>query len=316
MDQLRAMRVFATVVEAGSFVRAAERLDIAPAVATRQIAELESALGARLLNRTTRRIALTQAGERYLERVQRILADVEEAAATVGSDTADPRGVVRLLAPAAFAAHQLARRLPELRRRYPELLIELTVQNAVHGVDDGHDITLLMLPEPLTGGNFVARLLAHSEMIVCASPAYLDRHTRPTHPEQLTGHEWLLPFSPDGRRQSTFEPSAQVVAAGRVPKPVTLEQPPMSLATAHWDTLHGAALADMGITALPSFVADGSLRDGRLEHVLPQWRVLAMQLYAAVPTRRHLPARTRVVFDYLVAAFGGVARDPWLRATP
>jgi len=319
MDQLRAMRVYAKVVDEGSFTKAADKLDLAPAVVTRLVAELEEHLGVRLLNRTTRSLALTQAGERYLERVQRILVDIEDAETAANLETAEPRGVVRVLASPAFTVHQLAKHLPRLRAQYPKLTIELTVQNSVEAVDDSHDISILTLKQPLQTGNFVARLLAHSEMITCATPAYLDRRGRPSDPKELFGHEWLLPFAPDGNKQTTFEPcplrSAIHRAAGeKGRKPVTLEQPPMALSTAHWDTLYHAALADMGITALPSFVVEDALRGGRIERVLPEWRVMTTSIYAAMPTRMHIPARTRVFLDFLVETYGGVARDPWLRS--
>ena len=131
MDQLRAMRVYSKVVDEGSFTKAADKLDLAPAVVTRLIAELEQYLGVRLLNRTTRSLALTQAGERYLERVQRILIDVEDAETIANLETAEPRGVVRVLASPAIAVHQLTRHLPALRAQYPKLTIELTIQNSV-----------------------------------------------------------------------------------------------------------------------------------------------------------------------------------------
>lgn len=316
MDQLRAMRVYAKVVDEGSFTRAADKLDLAPAVVTRLVAELEEHLGVRLLNRTTRSLALTQAGERYLERVQRILTDVDDAETAVNQETAEPRGVVRVLASPAFAVHQLAKHLPKLRSRYPKLTIELSVQNSVEAVDESHDLSILTLKQPLTAGNFVARLLAESEIITCASPAYLDRHGRPSEPPELAGHEWLLPFSPDGNKQTTFEPCPLRTALAGVKgrKAVTLEQPPMALSTSHWDTLYHAALAGMGITALPSFVVDDALRGGRIERVLPDWRLMTATIYAAMPTRMHVPARTRVFMDFLVETYGGVARDPWLRS--
>lgn len=315
MDQLRAMRVYVKVVDEGSFTKAADRLDLAPAVVTRLVAELEAHLGVRLLNRTTRSLALTQAGERYLERVQRILADIDEAATAASLETAEPRGVVRVLATPALAARQLARHLPTLRARYPKLTIELTVQNTVDTVDDEHDVTLLALKQPLVTGNFVARLLAHSEIITCAAPSYLDRRGRPDTPQALSGHEWLLPFSPDGNKHATFEhcPLPEV-NEGKAKRSVTLEQPPMALSTSHWDTLYHAALAGMGITALPSFVAEEAITQGRMERVLPQWRVMTTQIYAAMPTRMHMPARTRVLIDFLIDIFGGAPRDPWLTA--
>jgi len=322
MDQLRAMRVYSTVVDVGSFTKAADKLDLAPAVVTRLIAELEQHLGVRLLNRTTRSLALTQAGERYLERVARILMDVEDAETVANLETAEPRGVVRVLASPAIAVHQLTKHLPALRAQYPKLTIELTIQNSVDTVDDGHDISILTLKRPLETGNFIARLLANSEMIACATPGYLNAHGRPTRLDQLAEHEWLLPYSPDGNQQTTFEycPAGDCVIgeklsnARKTPKTVTIDQPPMALSTTHLDTLYHAALAGMGIAAVPSFVAEEGLRSGRLERVMPDWRVLTVSIYAAMPTRLHVPARTRVFIDFLTKAFGGVARDPWLAA--
>ncbi len=325
MDQLRAMRVYSKVIDEGSFTKAADKLDLAPAVVTRLVAELEQHLGVRLLNRTTRSLAMTQAGERYLERVQRIIADVEDAETVANLETAEPRGVVRVLAPPAFTVHQLTKFLPVLRAQYPKLTIELTVQNSVETVDDGHDISILTVKRPLETGNFVARLLANSEMIACATPAYLNLHGRPTQLSQLGEHEWLLPYSPDGNHPTTFEycPKGDCLDDGKAPltakarktpHTVTLDQPPMALSTIHLDTLYHAALAGMGIAAVPSFVAEEGLLSGRLERVMPDWRVMTLSIYAAMPTRLHVPARTRVFIDCLTKAFGGAATDPWLAA--
>ena len=212
--------------------------------------------------------------------------------------------------------HQLAKHLPRLRTQYPKLTIELSVQNNVETVDDTHDISILTLKQPLSTGNFVARLLAQSEMITCATPTYLDRRGRPREPHELSGHEWLLPFSPDGNKETTFQycPLRAASQGIKAKKPVTLEQPPMALSTPHWDTLFHAALSHMGITALPSFVAEDALRSGRMERVLPEWHMMTMSIYAAMPTRMHIPARTRVFIDFLTETFGGAARDPWLRS--
>ena len=315
MDQLRAMRLYARVVEEGSFTKAADKLNLAPAVATRLIAELEEHLGARLLNRTTRSLALTQAGERYLERVQRILVDVDDAEAATSLENAEPHGVIRVLATPAIGTHQLAKHMPALRQKFPKLTIELTVQNTVETVDDNHDVTIFAVKRPLESGNFVARLLAQSEIIACASRDYLQRTGHPTHPCDLLRYEWLLPFSPDGHQHTTFEhrPAKGVKSAKRQ-KSVTHDQPPMALATQHVDTLFQAALAGMGITAVPSFVAEHGIKSGQLERVLPDWHIITLWIYAAMPTRKHVPARTRVFLDFLSQTFGGEERDPWLQA--
>jgi DNA-binding transcriptional LysR family regulator len=305
------MRAFAKVVEFGSFTKAADAFDMTPAVTTRLVADLEESLGVRLLNRTTRSVALTQAGERYLERVQRILSDVEEAQTVATLESAEPEGVVRVLSAPGFAIHQLAKRLAQFRERYPKLTIEFTIQNIVDNIDDHHDVTIMSLTKPLTSGGFVARLLAQSEIIPYASKRYLDRRGRPTHPTDLVNHEWLLPFSPQGRTDTRFSPREHVAKQF---KPITLPQPSMALSTVHLDVLHQAALHGMGITALPTYMLEEAFNAGDIEPVLCDWHIVTMNVYAAIPTRKHVPARTRAFIDFLVESFGGEARDPWLEA--
>jgi DNA-binding transcriptional LysR family regulator len=311
MDQLRAMRAFAKVAECGSFTKAAAAFDMTPAVTTRLVADLEESLGVRLLNRTTRSVALTQAGERYLERVQRILSDVEEAQTVAALESAEPQGVVRVLSAPGLATHQIARQLAAFRARYPKLTIELTIQNLVDAVDDHHDVTLMALVKPPTTGSFVARLLAQSEIIPYASKAYLERRGRPTHPRDLADHEWLLPYTPQGRNETRFTPRASIA---KKTKAITLPQPSMALSTVHLDVLHQAALHGMGITALPTYMLQEAFEAGVIEPVLCDWHVFTMNIYAAMPTRKHIPARTRAFVDFLVETFGGEARDPWLEA--
>ncbi|MBS0447705.1 MAG: LysR family transcriptional regulator [Proteobacteria bacterium] len=311
MDRLHSMRVFARVVEVGSFAAAARDLHVSPAVVTRLVADLEEHLGARLMNRTTRRLALTDTGEVYLERVKQILTEIEEAEAQASAATSEPRGHLRVLSPPAFAVHQLAKHLPKFRTMYPKLTIELSVPGVVDTVDENFDVTILAEGRRPLDGGFIARRLACSEVILCAAPDYLDRRGRPGHPTELHGHDAMLPTF---LRELTFrsgawgddEPEGESVT-------VTLNRP--SLSTIHTDTIYAAALAGLGITGLPSFVAEDALAEHALERVLPAWRTLTLRLYAGIPTRKHVPARTRVFVDYLVQAFGGEDRDPWLQAT-
>jgi len=142
MDQLRAMRVFTTVAEAGSFAAAARALDLTPPVVTRVVAELEEHLGARLMHRTTRRLTLTEVGADYLERARQILADVDEAAAAAARATTEPRGHLRVLLPPALAVHQLAKHLPQFHQRYPQVTVELDSPGPVATVDEAYDLTL------------------------------------------------------------------------------------------------------------------------------------------------------------------------------
>ncbi|MEW6690469.1 MAG: LysR family transcriptional regulator [Pseudomonadota bacterium] len=310
MDRLHSMRTFARVIDAGSFAAAARELNLSPAAVTRLVADLEEHLGARLINRTTRRLALTDIGEAYLERVRSILTEVEEAEALASSAASEPRGHLRVLAPPAFAVHQLAKHLPDFHEQFPRVTIELVAPGPVETLDEGYDVTLLSLARRALDGDFVARRLARSEVIACASPAYLDRRGRPQHPKELTQHDAMLPSF---LREVSFtrgafgddEPAGEAVTIGTA-RPV--------LGTTHIDMLYAAALHGLGIAGLPSFVAEDALREGALERVLPEWRLFDATLYAAMPTRKHVPARTRAFVDFLVQVFGGEDRDPWLIA--
>ena len=310
MDRLHAMRVFARVIEEGSFAAAARAMNISPAVVTRVIADLEEHLGARLLNRTTRRLALTDTGESYLERVRQILAAVEEAESLAGAATIEARGQLRVLCSPAFAVHQLAKHLPAFRARHPKVSVELTVPGPVESVDDNFDVTILTEGRQPLDGSFIARRLASSEVIACASPQYLDRRGRPQHPRELVDHEAMVPSF---LRDITFHTLAADTPGG-IGESFTVAPHAPALRTVHTDTLYAAALADMGITGLPSFVVEDALLEHALERVLPHWHLFVTTLYAGLPTRKHVPARTRVFVDFLVQVFGGEDRDPWLLA--
>lgn len=304
------MRVFARVIDEGSFARAARALDLAPAVVTRLVADLEEHLGARLVNRTTRRLALTDAGEAYLEHARRILVEIEEADALVASSTSQPRGHLRVLLPPAFAVHQVAKHLPRFRARFPRVTFEFSVPGPVETVDENFDVTILMLGRKPLAGDFVAWRLARSEVIMCAAPEYLERRGRPSHPRDLAGHDALMPALPNAPRELTFhrDDGARGAETASIVPPVSI------LNTNHIDTNYAAALAAMGITGLPSFVAEDALLEKALERVLPQWHLLTLTVYAAAPTRKHMPARTRAFIDFLVETFGGEDADPWLKA--
>ncbi|HEY5325245.1 MAG TPA: LysR family transcriptional regulator [Caldimonas sp.] len=309
MDRLSSMRVFSRVIEEGSFAGAARELNLSPAVVTRLVADLEEHLGVRLLNRTTRRLSLTDTGEAYLERVRHVLTEVEEAEALASASSAEPRGQLRVLCPPAFAVHQLAKHLKVFRARYPRVSLELSVPGPVETVDENFDVTILTEGRrPLEGG-FVARRLARSEVITCAAPEYLDQRGRPQHPRDLVHHEAMVPSF---MRELTFQTRSK--PTGAPAESFSIDRPRAGLSTVHTDTLYAAALAGMGITGLPSFVAEEALLENALERVLPCWHLLSTTIYAGMPTRKHVPARTRVFIDFLVETFGGEDRDPWLLA--
>jgi DNA-binding transcriptional LysR family regulator len=312
MDQLRAMRVFAGVIDAGSFNGAATALRLSPAAVTRLVAELEDHLGARLINRTTRRLALTEIGEAYLDKVRRILADIDESEALTSSAVQEPRGHLRVLTSPALAVHQLAKHLPRFFAKYPQVSIEIAAPGAVETVDENYDVSILSVRKPLDG-EFVARRLARTEVITCAAPEYLERHGRPQHPRDLATHRPILPPFADLQRGVEFfrgpwgddEPGGETY---------TTERPNPLLSTSHIDTMYAAALHGLGIAGLPSFVIEDALLEHALERVLPEWHLWSATLWAAMPTRKHIPTRTRAFVDFLIETFGGEDHDPWLQA--
>ena len=247
MDRLHSMRVFSRVVDEGSFARAARELNLSPAVVTRLVADLEEHLGSRLINRTTRRLSLTDTGELYLERVRHILTEVEEAEALATASTAEPRGHLRVLCPPAFAVHQIAKHLPKFRALYPRVTLELSVPGPVETVDENFDVSILTEGRRPLDGNYVARRLARSEVILCAAPEYLDRRGRPQHPKDIEGHESMVP--PFMSRISNWGPAMTLsmnppliskrpttplpapVSVPRVALPPTVIRPPSLLCT-------------------------------------------------------------------------------------
>ncbi len=313
MDLMRAMKVFVRVVDEGGFAKAARALDLAPPAVTRIVADLESHLNARLLNRTTRSIALTEVGEAYLEKVRNILVEVEESQALADEGTREPRGHLRVLCPPSVAVHQLAKHLPQFSARHPQVSIELHSPGPVETVDESYDLTIIAARKPIQG-DFVAKVLARSEVVTCASPEYLDRRGRPGHPRELASHDALVPPISELQRGLTFvrgaggsdDPQAETytVVADRRP----------TLSSSHIDTMYAAALSGLGIAGLPSFVIEDALMENALERVLPEWRLFDTRLWVAMPSRKHVPARTRVFIDFLLGIFGGADDDPWLRA--
>lgn len=310
MDQLRALRVFTQVIAEGSFAGAARVLDLAPAVVTRAVSDLEDHLGARLLNRTTRKLALTEVGEDYLGRARHILGELDDADAVASALNKAPSGSLGILCPPAFATHQLVPLLPLFRQRFPNIQLELAASGPVESVNENFDVSILSIGQQALQGDFVVRPLASSTFIVCAAPAYLARCGQPLQPEDLHQHEGLLPDVAAVRRELTLFRAAR--GAPRRMLRVGLRAPAIS--TSQLEVLYAAALAGMGVAGLPTFMVADALRDGHLVRVLSEWHGGSVQLYAAMPTRKHVPARTRAFLDFLVETFGGNQDDPWLAA--
>lgn len=301
MDRFLAMRVFVEVADAGSFSRAAEKLDISTTAASRHVAQLERHLGTRLLQRTTRHLALTEVGQRYLLNCRDLLERLSEADAEAGLANARPAGLLRVSLPHTFGARYVAPELPAFRREYPDIRLELDFSDRlVDMVEEGFDLALRIsrrLP-----ADAVARRLSPIRMVVCAAPAYLAARGTPQSPDELASHDLLAYSLIQGNDSWQL-----LSAAGSVSVP---QHGP--LRANNGEVLNTLAIAGGGVIFQPTFLCGDALRAGSLRRILPDWQGdAAMALYAVYPSRRFLPAKTRVLIDYLAARFGEV--PPWDR---
>ena len=302
MDRLRAYEVFVTVVSRGSFTRAADSLETSPANVTRYVNELEAHLGTRLLNRTSRKLSLTEGGETLYARCKSILDEVAETEGLVSSASVEPRGRLRINAPVSFGILQLAPLWPEFMRKYPRVELDVTlIDRVVDIVDEGYDLAIRISGAGST--NHAARKLAPSRNILCASPAYLARWGYPAAPADLIEHRCI------GYSYAATGDEWQLIDSESKAHTVKVN---CHMHTNNGDTARAAALAGQGVIWQPTFLVGNDLRVGKLVQVLPEYRLPDIDVLALYPSRRHLSAKTRAVIDFLVDAFGGVA--PWDRA--
>lgn len=288
MDRLQAMRTFVRVAELGSFSAAAQQLGVARSVVTRQVAALERQLGAKLMVRSTRRLALTAAGTAYLEKCRVIVNLVEAAETDVAEERAVARGKIRIGLPLSYGLKRLAPLLLEFAGDNPEVQLEMDfTDRRVDLVEEGFDLSIRITGR-LAPSDVVRRLGACNVMAV-ASPEYLARHGRPSHPSELAGHECLTYRGDPNPNAWSFTVRGRVegfFVQGRV-------------AANNGDVLVEAAARGFGIALQPDFIVLPYLADGRLEHVLPKFAPPGLGIYAVLSGTRHLPYRVRVLIDFL-----------------
>jgi DNA-binding transcriptional LysR family regulator len=304
MDRLRAYEVFVTVVSRGSFTRAADTLDTSPANVTRYVNELEAHLGTRLLNRTSRRLSLTEGGETLYARCKSILDDVAETeglVSSVSSVTVEPRGRLRINAPVSFGIRHLAPLWPEFMRKYPQVELDVAlIDRVVDIVDEGYDLAIRISRAGST--DQAARKLATSRNILCASPAYLAQRGHPEAPADLIGHRCI------GYSYAATGDEWQLIDGDGKVHPVKVN---CHMHSNNGDTARAAALAGQGVIWQPTFLVGRDLRAGTLVRVLPEYRLPDIDVLALYPSRRHMNAKIRAMIDFLVDEFGGV--PPWDR---
>ncbi len=294
MDQFSALKAFCRVVEAGGFSAAAAQLNISHTVMSRQVQQLESLLGAQLLNRTTRKLALTEAGTAYYERARRILDDLHEADLAVTQHHAAPRGILRINAPMAFGTLDMASWLPRFMARYPELRIDLVCNDRfVDLIEEGFDVAV-RLARDMPDSTLMAKKLATTRTLLVAAPAYLERHGAPRTPDDLANHncityslvpkpnEWMFALPGGGYKTVPVRGSLQANTG---------------------IALRDAALAGVGIATTASFIVHGDVARGDLVPVLPDYPLQARDVFAVYPHNRHLSPKVRAFIDFAAEVY-------------
>lgn len=312
MDRLQAMKVFARVVEEGGFAAAARAMDLSPPVVTRMVAELEQHLGTRLLQRTTRKLALTVAGDAYLQRVRSILHEIDDAEAAAVASTRDLRGTIRVCTVPVLANHFLGPLVARWHASYPRLLLDVNIDPYASARVDEFDVTLMIAGEDFDA-NVVARPLLQGEAILVASPDYLRRRGTPHQPEDLLAHDYLRDAAVSVRAPGGMGRRLCLRPAQGVGDAIELD-PPAVMQSVSTELLMRAAIDGAGFAVTSRLLAEPYLQGGALVHLLPGWIISRYTVYAALPTGRLLPARTRVLLDFmteqvpLVLDGGGVAQ--------
>jgi DNA-binding transcriptional LysR family regulator len=299
MDRLRALEVFVEVVRKNGFARAADSLETSPANITRIIGDLEAHLGTRLLNRSSRKLSLTESGDALYERAKAIVDDVAEVEAIASSSARKPRGLLRINAPLSFGVLHLAPLWPKFLAQYPEVELEVAlIDRVVDIVEEGYDLAIRISRSGSSA--HAARKLATSHNIACASPAYLERHGTPLIPADLKQHNCI------GYSYAASADEWHFVDEQGQPHPVRVS---CSMHTNNGDTARAAALAGAGIIWQPTFLIGADLRAGRLVALLPGYRLPDIDVLAVYPSRRQLNAKVRVMIDFLVEQLGDA--PPW-----
>ena len=297
MDRLQAMKVFSRVVDEGGFAAAARAMDMSPPVVTRMVAELEQHLGTRLLQRTTRKLALTDAGEAYLLRVRAILHEIDDAEAAAAASTRDLRGTIRIVAAPVLATNFLAPMVALWHVHYPKVMLDISMDAHASSRVDEFDVTIMVAGEDFDA-NIVARSLVQGEAIVVASPDYLKRRGVPREPQDLVRHDYLRDSSAPVRAQ--MGPGRKLrLQSLRAEAPDQEVEAPAVLQSVSTELLMRAAVDGAGVAVTSRLLAEEHLARGELVHILPDWIFSRYTIYAALPSGRMLPARTRVFLDFL-----------------
>jgi DNA-binding transcriptional LysR family regulator len=294
MDILSSMKVFIAVVDGGSFAAAAARLDMSRAMASKHVANLEEHLGTRLLNRTTRRLSLTESGTEFYSRSNQIIADVAEAEQVAGHLATDPRGVLKITMPLSYGQHRMGPVIADYVSRHPKVKLDISLSDRkVDLVEEGFDLAIRIGALPESG--LIARKLGSERSVLCASPEYLRRRGMPQSPKDLADHACLSYSLSNGGDEWRLESRSEKVTV-RSTGPIKAD---------NGDILRLAALSGAGLLFQPLFIVTNDLQSGRLVQVLPDYVSSELGIYAIYPNRKHLSAKVRTFVDFLVEHLGG-----------
>ncbi|MCW8906131.1 MAG: LysR family transcriptional regulator [Sedimenticola sp.] len=289
------MVVFVKVVEAGNFTAAAKQLGMPKSTVSRKISQLESRLGARLLQRTTRRVRTTELGALYYERCARLVSEAEDAERAISQSQAQPRGLLRVTLPVDIGISLMPSVMRGFLQQYPEVELEMDVSDRyVDLVGEGFDLAIRA--GVLEDSSLVAHRLYTDRMMFCATPAYFSRHPAPSHPEGLREHECIL-FNPQlGRQPLTF----------RGPQGEVKVEPGGRLSLNNLNAIRGACLTGLAIGMLPEIHCRDLIASGELVPVLEQWRVQEAGIFAVYPSPRHLTPKVRAFIGFLDRHFSSL----------
>ena len=297
MNKFAEMQTFAAVVSAGSFVNAADALDLSKAAVSRQVGDLEARLGVRLLQRTTRRISLTQEGEVFYARCEELLAQLDEAEAEMSSRTSEASGLLKINAPVSFGILHLASLWGVFASHNPKVSLEINLSDRiVDVVDEGYDLAIRIAR--LQNSSLIGRKLSATRLVLCASPQYLKKYGTPKHPSELSNHSILAYSYFSSRDEWTFNGPKGMVKVKTHP----------SIHTNNGDTCKMGALADQGIILQPTFLVGSELNSGSLIEILPKYKSVELGIYAIYPTKRFTSPKVRLMIDFLVDQF---KNPPW-----
>jgi DNA-binding transcriptional LysR family regulator len=291
MDKFLEMQTFAAVVDAGSFVRAAEALDMSKAAVSRYVAELEERLGVRLLQRTTRTLSLTAEGRAFHARCKTLLSELDEAEAEITASSTRASGLVKINVPVSFGILHLAPLWPAFMAQHPKVSLDVTLSDRVVDlVEEGYDLAVRI--GSLPNSSLISRKLAATRVVLCASPAYVEKHGQPTQPADIAQHA-VFAYS--------------LLAMGdnwefEGPQGKTTVQVRPVMHTNSGDTCRAAALQHQGIILQPSFLVEDDLRSGALVELMPQYRAAQFGIYAVYPSRHYISAKVRLLIEFLARA--------------